>query len=103
MVTSGALRYFTNVSRVSWWNSLSGTVSVFLVLIKLEAKPRCTSLITNHGAPAAMGFVAGTCPQLLALALHSYRTSWSVVDTLVFSYSLLRRRRLIEVCFHPKR
>lgn len=70
MVTSGALRYFTNVSRVSWWNSLSGTVSVFLVLIKLEAKPRCTSLITNHGAPAAMGFVAGTCPQLLALALQ---------------------------------
>lgn len=78
-------------------------VLVFQVLIKLEAKPRCTSLITNHGTPATMNFVASTCPQLLTLASHSYRTSWSVVDTLMFSYSLLQRRRLIEVCFHPKR
>lgn len=104
MVTSGALRYYFPQCLQSL---LSGThclsVLVFLVLIKLEAKPRCTSLITNRGAPATMGLSSKrTCPQLLTLALHRYRTSWSMVDTLMFSYSLLRRR-LIEVCFHPKK
>lgn len=90
-------------SRVSRWSSLSGIVLIFLILTELNAaKPSGTGLITNPGsAAAAAGEVMTGC--LLVLLLHSHRTSWSVLDMLMFSYSLLHRRRLIKICFRPKR